>query len=118
MIVRPIPENREHGTLIIKLSAIMKVSVSIDGVLVAEDKTTNRLEISGVSAGERKIKVIGGAERGQLSHEELVSIQSGQKVVMLIKAPEYSSGGMIALAALSILAILSLGQLAEDVGSQ
>jgi hypothetical protein len=73
------------------------VSVSIDGLLVAEDEHTERVHITEVPSGRREVSVVAAAgdRTAPVERSETLSIAPGQEVSVLIPVPPRSLGRWI-----------------------
>ena len=86
--------SEETGTLLIQLSDAMSgVSVTIDGFLVVEKKSTQRIQVNGVKAGKREVTIIGGGgSREPLDKTETVEITPGETTTMLVSVAPHTMG--------------------------
>ena len=70
------------------------VSVRVEGVLVAEDKHTERVEITDVPTGSREVTVVASesSRNAAVHHTERVTVDSETPAVVLIATPPRSIG--------------------------
>jgi hypothetical protein len=89
------------------------VSVSIDGLLVAEDQHTERVHITDVPSGRREVSVVAAAgdRTAPVERRETLDVAPGQEASMLIPVPPRSLGRWIwsAAYALGYAAIIVAG---------
>jgi hypothetical protein len=73
------------------------VSVSIDGLLVAEDEHTERVHVADVPSGRRDVSVVAAAgdRTAPVERSERLDVGPGQEVSVLIPVPPRSLGRWI-----------------------
>ena len=99
------PETGRSGSVLIRLSEPMRaVSVSIDGLLVAEDQHTERVHIADVPAGARHVSIAASAGDRAASVERTVRVDvaPGRESSILVSVPPRSLGSWIASAAMIV----------------
>ncbi len=104
----------QHGSLLVRFSEPMRaVSVSIDGLLVAEGKHTERVHVIDVPTGSREVSVVAAAgdRTSAVERSEVLNVARDQEVSMLVPVPPRSLGHWISSAAfiLSYTAIVIVG---------
>ncbi len=109
------PSARDTGSILVRFTEPMRsVSILVDGVLVAEDEFTERVQISGVPVGTREVRsVASAAERTEpVDRTEAVEVTRGEQAVILIGTPPRSLGSWIerAASALVLGAMLIAGE--------
>src|SRR5689334_20813947 len=80
-------DTRETGEVLVRFTQPVKaVSVSIDGLLVVEDKHTERIHIADVPAGSREIAIVAeaGSRAAAVEKNETVSVAAGQEASVLV----------------------------------
>jgi hypothetical protein len=100
----------QTGTVLVRFTEPMKsVSVRVEGVLVAEDKHTERVEITNVPTGSREVTVVASesSRKAAVNHTERVTVDSEKPAVVLVATPPHSTGYWIS----STAAILVYGVL-------
>lgn len=88
----------QSGSVVIRFSEPMRaVSVSIDGLLVAEDEHTERVRITDVPAGTREVSVVAAAagRTTAMDRSETLNVAAGQEASMLVPVPPRSLGQWI-----------------------
>lgn len=99
-------ESDETSRIIVKLSEPMRaVTVEIDGVLVTEDAHTERVEIEGVPAGQRVVRVLASEESREapIDQTEVVTVEPNEPATVLVPVPGHTTGYWILLAAVTLL---------------
>ncbi len=89
------PSPGSTGTVIVRFTEpIRSVSVRVDGSLVVEDRFTERVEISGIPAGERQVTVTAseGRRKQAIDHTERVVVRAGEPAAILVATPPFSTG--------------------------
>lgn len=85
----------ESGALVIKFADPMQnVHVAMDGKMVAEDKFTERVEISDIPAGDHDLSIVANSRSRESAidmHRE-IHIPAGEEQVLLVATPARSSG--------------------------
>jgi hypothetical protein len=73
------------------------VSVSIDGLLMAEDEHTGRVRIADVPSGRREVSVVAaaGGRTAAVERSETLDVAAGQEASMLVPVPPRSLGRSI-----------------------
>lgn len=106
---RRLGDAHDGGTLVVAFTdATANVSVTIDGRLVCSDETTEKVVVTEVPAGSRRVVVSGGGgDRDPLRHQETIEIVQGETRTMTVVAPSQSTASAITTIA-SILLILLL----------
>ena len=85
----------QTGIVLVRFTEPMKsVSVRVEGVLVAEDKHTERVEITDVPTGSREVTVVASesSRNAAVHHTERVTVDSEKPAVVLIATPPRSIG--------------------------
>lgn len=85
----------ETGVVLVRFTEpLTSVSVRVDGVLVAEDKHTERIQVTGVPTGAREVTVVASesSRKESVHHSELVSVQPEKTAVVMIATPPRSTG--------------------------
>jgi hypothetical protein len=88
----------QSGSVVIRFSEPMRaVSVSIDGLLVAEDEHTERVRITDVPSGPREVSVVAaaGGRTTPVDRSETLNVTAGQEASMLVPVPPRSLGRWI-----------------------
>ena len=85
----------ETGTLIIKLSTEMNVSVTIDDRLVVEGKNTQKIQVDGLGAGSKRVRIVGGGSRGPLDKIETIEIIPGDITTMFVSTPPLPTASLV-----------------------
>ncbi len=88
----------QSGSVLIRFSEPMRaVSVTIDGLLVAEDKHTERVNIAEVPVGKREVSVVaeGSGRISAVERRETLDVAAGQEAAMLVAVPPRSLGDWI-----------------------
>ena len=98
----------ETGTLIIKLSTAMNVSVTIDDRLVVEGKNTQKIKVDGLGAGSRRVRIVGGGSRGPLDKIETIEIIPGDITTMSVSTPPRPTASLITGGIILVLLTLTL----------
>lgn len=86
------------GSVLIRFSEPMRaVSVSVDGLLVAEDEHTERVRITDVPSGRREVSVVAaaGGRTAPVERSETLAVAAGEEVSMLVPVPPRSLGHWI-----------------------
>ena len=95
-VAYPAPTSaQETGVVLVRFTEPMSsVSVRVDGVLVAEDKHTERVQVTNVPTGSREVAVVASqASRTEaVRHLERVMVDSEKPAVVLIATPPRSTG--------------------------
>ena len=92
----------ETGEVLVRFSEPMtSVHVSVDGVLVAEDKHTERVRVRDVPAGPAEVRVVAAAgnRTEAMDHVERVTVDPRKPAVVLVATPPHSLGYWIRSAA-------------------
>jgi hypothetical protein len=92
----------QTGIVLVRFTEPMRsVSVRIEGVLVAEDKYTERVEITNVPTGSREVTVAAseGSREAAVHHTERVTVDSEKPAVVLVATPPRSIGYWISSSA-------------------
>lgn len=95
----------DTGIVLVRFTdAMTSVSVRVDGVLVAEDEHTERVEVTGVPVGARELTVVAapGNRVGPVDHTERVDVRGDRPAVVLVATPARSLGYWIQSAAVWI----------------
>lgn len=106
----------DTGTVLVRFTdAMTSVSVRVDGVLVAEDEHTERVEVTGVPVGARELTVVAspGSRVGPVDRTERVDVRADRPAVVLVATPARSLGYWIQSAAVWIA--WGLATLAADL---
>ena len=85
----------ETGVVLVRFTEpLTSVSVRVDGVLVAEDKHTERIQVTGVPTGPREVTVVASesSRKESVRHFERVNVHSEKTAVVLIATPPRSTG--------------------------
>jgi hypothetical protein len=85
----------QTGIVLVRFTEPMKsVSVRVEGVLVAEDKHTERVEITNVPTGSREVTVVASesSRKEAVHHTERVTVDSEKPAVVLVATPPRSVG--------------------------
>lgn len=85
----------ETGVVLVRFTEPMSsVNVRVDGVLVAEDKHTERVQVTNVPTGTREVAVVASqSSRSEAVHHiERVIVDSEKPAVVLIATPPRSTG--------------------------
>ena len=93
----------ESGAVLIRFTEPMRaVSVSVDGMLVAEDEHTERVHVEDVPTGTRRITIVGATpgRTASVERSETVTVVTGQEASILVAVPPRSLGHWIFSAAL------------------
>ena len=98
----------ETGTLIIKLSTAMNVSVTIDDRLVVEGKNTQKIQVDGLGAGSRRVRIFGGGSREPLDKIETIEIIPGDITTMSVSTPPRPTASLITGGIILVLLTLTL----------
>lgn len=88
----------QSGSVLIRLSEPMRaVTVSIDGLLMAEDEHTERVHIADVPVGRRDVSVIAdaGGPTSAVERSETLHVAAGHEASMLVPVPPRSLGRWI-----------------------
>lgn len=88
----------QSGSVLIRFSEPMRaVSVSIDGLLVAEDEHTERVRVADVPVGRREVSVVAaaGGRTSAVERSETLHVAPGQEAAMLVPVPPRSLGRWI-----------------------
>lgn len=96
----------QTGTVLVRFTEPMRsVSVRVEGVLVAEDKHTERVEITNVPAGSREVTVVASesSRSAVVHHTERVTVDSEKPAVVLVATPPRSLGYWISSAAFMLV---------------
>jgi hypothetical protein len=91
----------QTGIVLVRFTEPMKsVSVRVEGVLVAEDKHTERVEITDVPTGWREVTVVASESNrmAAVHHTEQVTVDSEKPAVVLVATPPRSTGYWISSA--------------------
>lgn len=83
------------GQVVIRFTEPMtSVSVLVDGLLLAEEEHTERVEINGVPAGPHEITVAASESTRTRSvrHTERLMVEAGQATIVLLDTPPRSTG--------------------------
>ena len=94
----------ETGTLIIRLSTPMNVSVTIDDRLVVEGKNTQKIQVDGLGAGSKSVRIFGES----LDKIETIEILAGDITTMSVKTPFLSTASLVAGGTILVLLTLTL----------
>ena len=98
----------ETGTLIIKLSNEMNVSVTIDDRLVVEGKNTQKIQVDGLAAGSRTVRILGSGSRRPLDKIETIEIIPGEITTMSVSTPPRQTASLITGGIILVLLTLTL----------
>ena len=98
----------ETGTLIIRLSTAMNVSVTIDDRLVVEGKNTQKIQVDGLGAGSRRVRIFGGGSRRPLDKIETIEIIPGEITTMSVSTPPRPTASLITGGIILVLLTLTL----------
>jgi hypothetical protein len=85
----------QTGTVLVRFTEPMtSVSVRVEGVLVAEDEHTERVEITDVPTGSREVTVVAseGSRKAAVHHTEHVTVDAEKPAVILVATPPRSIG--------------------------
>lgn len=85
----------ETGVVLVRFTEpLASVSVLVDGVLVAEDKHTERVQVTNVPTGSREVTVVASepSRKESVHHSERVTVDSEKTAVVLIATPPRSTG--------------------------
>lgn len=85
----------ETGVVLVRFTEpLSSVSVQVDGVLVAEDEHTERVQVTNVPTGSREVTVVASepSRTESVRHSERVTVASEKTAVVLIATPPRSTG--------------------------
>jgi hypothetical protein len=105
----------ETGVVLVRFTEPMQdVSVLIDGVLVAEDRHTERVRVANVPTGPRRVTVVASAgnRTSPVDRTETIQVTAEQPRAILIARPPRSLGYWISSA---ITAFGSLALVLSDI---
>jgi hypothetical protein len=86
------------GAVLIRFTEPMRsVSVSIDGVLIAEDAHTERVHVADIPTGRRKISIVAasGGRTATVDRSEVLEVAPDREVSILVAVPPRSLGRWI-----------------------
>jgi hypothetical protein len=92
----------QTGIVLVRFTEPMRsVSVSVDGILVAEDRHTERVQITNVPLGAREVVVVAseGSRSETVHHTERVTVDATNPALILVATPPRSLGYWISTAA-------------------
>jgi len=105
------------GNVTIEIGGAMQnASVYVDGDLVFRQKNVKRIQLSGVEAGQRDIRIVAthDSRSWPIDHSELIEVEAGRNNIIKLGAPPFTAGyylmnGAIIVGAVALSLWLSPG---------
>lgn len=88
----------ETGVVLVRFTEPMQsVAVVVEGVLVAEDEHTERVQVTNVPIGSHEVTVVAATSgrTASVARTEVVTVDSAKPAVLLIATPPRSLGSWI-----------------------